>query len=80
VIGNKKEIEKAPDLFSNNKINTTNSAVQYLTKKLIENYAIYANDNYSGVEFGLPENRNKIESDESVMVVETACARCSTCL
>jgi adenine-specific DNA-methyltransferase len=56
-IGNKKEIEKVPDLFSENIIKTTNSPVRQLTKNLIDNYAIYANAIYSGVEFELPENR-----------------------
>jgi adenine-specific DNA-methyltransferase len=62
-IGNKKEIEKAPDLFGENVILETNEVVNQIKRNLIDNYAIFANGNYSGKEFELPENIENLFHD-----------------
>jgi adenine-specific DNA-methyltransferase len=54
-IGNKKENKKIPDLFSENIIAENTLTTNKTASHLINDYSIYANGNYSGIEFDLPE-------------------------
>jgi hypothetical protein len=45
-----------PDLFSSAELSKCNNLVQNEAKHIIDKYSIFANGNYSGVEFELPSH------------------------
>jgi len=53
-IGNKKEIQKTLDLFSESLIEESTIVANKIASHLINNYTIFANGNYSGAEFQMP--------------------------
>jgi hypothetical protein len=55
-IRNKKEAkQEVPDLFSEQESKNDNQTIGSVLSHLIDNYTIFANGNYSGVEFCLPQ-------------------------
>ncbi|MDR3219255.1 MAG: site-specific DNA-methyltransferase [Dysgonamonadaceae bacterium] len=61
-IGNKKEIQKTPDLFSSSLIEGNTFVANKIAHHLINNYTIFANGKYSGAEFQIPENTATIKN------------------
>jgi adenine-specific DNA-methyltransferase len=64
-IGNKKENKPMPDLFTENLMEENTLVPNKIRIHLIDSYTIFANGNYSGVEFELPKIDNRIPHSHS---------------